>query len=219
MKFFLDTANSDEIKALLATGLIDCVTTNPSLLSKEGKNPKDQVLAICSLLKDRDVSIEVTQEDPEAVYKQAHGIAALASNVVVKIPCHRQYFPVIKRLVDEGVQLNITLVFTLLQSMMMCKLGVKYISPFIGRWDDIDVEGVEFLPELRDMIDQYDFSTQILAASIRHVRHMHYAIQSGVDVITLPVSVFEKAATHPLTDRGIEQFNIDWQKLGIKKFP
>ncbi len=219
MKIFLDTAHLESIKKWAQTGLIDGITTNPSHLSKEGGDPKKQVLEICSVMKDGEVSIEITEQEPQAVYKQAKEIAALADNVIVKVPCHQDYYVIIKRLIDEGVSLNITLVFTLLQGLMMCKLGAHYISPFIGRWDDIDVEGIELLNEMRIMIDSYGFSTELLAASLRHVRHFHHAVLAGADVATLPIAVFEKAIAHPLTDRGIEQFNADWQKLGIKQFP
>jgi transaldolase len=219
MKIFLDTAHINSIKKWKETGLIDGITTNPSHLSKEGGDAKKQVLAICALMADSDVSVEVTENDPEKVYNQAKAIAALAHNVVVKIPCHKKYYSVIKHLVDEGVQLNITLVFTLLQGLMMAKLGVKYISPFIGRWDDIDVDGIQLLPEMAEMVDAYGFETQILAASIRGVRHFHDAVLAGADVATVPIAVLEKATLHPLTDQGIEMFNADWQKLGIKQFP
>lgn len=219
MKIFLDTANIPAIKKWVPTGLIDGVTTNPSHLSKEGGDPKKLVLEICSLLPDGQISVEVTESSPEALYKQAKAIAALAKNVVVKVPCHAQYYPVIKRLVDDGVQLNITLVFTLIQGLMMCKMGVAMISPFIGRWDDIDVEGVDLLCEMRDMVEHYDYDTEILAASLRGVRHFHKAIVAGADIVTLPVEVFEKSIDHILTNQGIEKFDADWKKLGISQFP
>ncbi len=219
MKIFLDTASLDGIKKWASTGLIDGVTTNPTHLSKEGKNPRDQVLAICNLLPEGEISVEVTEIDPDAVYRQAKEIASLADNIVIKIPCHRDYYSVIAHLVEEEVPLNITLVFTLIQGLMMCKLGVLYISPFVGRWDDIDVDGIELLSELREMIDQYGYDTAILAASLRHVRHVHGAIEAGADVITVSVPVFEKMTEHLLTDQGMAIFDADWKKLGIKQFP
>lgn len=219
MKIFLDTANLEGIKKWASTGLIDGVTTNPTHLSKEGGNPKDQVLAICAALPDGEISVEVTEQDPQAVYKQARDIAALAPNVVVKIPCHPQYYQVIDRLTAEEIPLNITLVFTLIQGLLMCKLGVRYISPFVGRWDDIDVDGIDLLPEMREMVDEYGFDTGILVASLRHVRHVHDAILAGVDAATVTMPVFEKMIEHPLTDQGIRTFNADWAKLGIKQFP
>lgn len=219
MKIFLDTANLEGIKKWASTGLIDGVTTNPTHLSKEGRNPKDQVLAICAALPEGEVSVEVTEQDPDAVYKQAKDIAALADNIVVKVPCHHDYYQVIRRLAEEEVPLNITLVFTLIQGLMMCKLNVRYISPFVGRWEDIDVDGMELLPELKEMVDEYGFDTGILAASLRGVRNVHDAILAGVDVVTVPLPLFEKMIEHPLTNHGMQMFKADWEKLGIKQFP
>lgn len=219
MKLFLDTANIDTIKKWVKTGIIDGVTTNPSHLSKEKIDPKKQILAICSLLPAGEISVEVTEKEPQAVYKQAKKITQLADNILVKIPCHESYYSIIKQLVDEGIRLNITLVFSLIQGVMMGKLGVTYISPFIGRLDDIDVDGVHLLQEMRQVIYQYGFETGILAASVRHVRHLHDALMAGADAITLPSAILQQALEHPLTDRGIEKFDTDWQKLGIKQFP
>ncbi len=219
MKIFLDTADIAAIKNWVPTGLIDGITTNPSNLSKVGKDPKKVVMEICKLLPEGHISVEVTHRDAKDIYKQAKAIAKLAPNVWVKIPCHADYYEVIKRLVEEEVKLNITLVFTVLQSLMMCKLGVYYISPFVGRWEDIDVDGMAFIPQMRDMIDFYGYETKILAASIRTVQNFHDAVAAGADAITLPVSVFEKAVTNPLTDQGIEKFAKDWKKLGVKQFP
>ena len=219
MKLFLDTADVEAIRVWASTGLVDGVTTNPTHLAKEGKAPKKRVLEICSLLPEGEVSVEVTEQKPEKVYNQAKEIAALAQNILVKIPCHRDYYPIIAKLVDEGVKLNITLVFSLVQSLFMCKLGVAYISPFIGRWDDIDVEGKDVLFEIRSMIDDYAFETQLLAASVRGVRHLHEAILAGADVATVPLSVLEKVTKHSLTQEGIAKFNADWATLGVKKFP
>jgi len=219
MKIFLDTANIEAIKKWSITGIIDGVTTNPSHLSKEDVDPKKRVLEICSLLPEGEISVEVTEKDPQAVYEQAKKIAQLADNVLVKIPCHKDYYEIIKQLVDEGVRINITLVFSLIQGVMMSKLGVFYISPFVGRWDDIDVDGIGLLHEMRQVMFQYGFETGILAASLRHVRHLHDAIMAGADAVTVPIGVLEKALDHPLTERGIAKFDADWQKLGIKKFP
>lgn len=217
MKIFLDTANTKEIKKWLTTGVIDGVTTNPSHLSKENVDPKERVLEICSLMPKGEVSIEITEKEPLRVYEQAKKISKLAENVLVKIPCHKDYYSIIKKLVSEGIRLNITLVFSLIQGIMMAKLGVYYISPFIGRWDDIDIDGIRLLYEMRQAISQYGFETGILAASLRHVRHLHDAIMAGADAVTIPVAVLQKVTEHPLTDRGIEKFDADWQKLD-KKF-
>jgi len=219
MKIFFDTADIESIRKWLPTGLIDGVTTNPSNLSQHGGDPKKTVLEICKMFPNGSISIEVTQSEPEAIYKQAKEIAKLGKNVWVKIPCHARYYPVIKKLVDDGINLNITLVFTVLQSLMMCKLGVYYISPFVGRWNDIDVDGMAFIPQMREMIDFYGFETKILAASIRSLQDFHGAITAGADAITMPVEIFEKAISNPLTDQGIEKFTKDWQKLGVNHFP
>lgn len=217
MKIFLDTADVEKIKQY--SFLIDGVTTNPTHLSKQGGNPVEVVKTICSLLPGKDVSVEITEKKPFDVYKQAKEIAKLSKNVVVKIPCHADYYSTIEKLVQEGTQINVTLVFTLVQSLYMCKLGVKYISPFIGRWDDIDVRGADLLPEIRYMVDEYAYKTQILAASLRNVRHIHDAILAGADAATIPVDVFATSMKHILTDQGIEKFDDDWKKLGIKQFP
>ncbi len=219
MKIFLDTADVFAIKKWLPTGLIDGITTNPSNLSKEGKDPKKVVTQICNLLPEGHISVEVTRHEADDIYKQAKAIAKLGKNVWVKIPCHANYYEVIKKLVDEEIKLNITLVFTVLQSLMMCKLGVYYISPFVGRWNDIDVDGMAFIPQMREMIDFYGYETKILAASIRSVQNFHEALTAGADAITIPVDVFEKSVSNPLTDAGIAKFLTDWKKLGINRFP
>lgn len=219
MKIFLDTAHIEAIKTYAQTGLINGVTTNPTHLSKEGGDPKQQVLEICSILKHGEVSVEVTEQEPHKVYEQAHAIAKLAKNIVVKVPCHADYYGIIHKLVQEGIALNITLVFSLLQSAMMCKLGVRYISPFVGRLDDNKEDGSQLLFDIRHMVDCYGFETQILAASMRHAQHIHNAIMAGADAITMPPALFQEINTHVLTDRGMAQFNADWQKLGIKQFP
>ncbi|HZW61249.1 MAG TPA: transaldolase family protein, partial [Candidatus Babeliales bacterium] len=218
MKIFLDTANIAHIKQWSETGIVDGVTTNPTHLSKEGNDPKKQVLEICSILPEGEISVEVTEKDPQAVYKQAKAIAALHKNILVKVPCHIDYYSVIDKLVKEDVRLNITLVFTLIQGMMMSKLGVDYISPFVGRWDDIDVDGIELVEQLKGMTEEYGYETQVLAASIRGVRHVHDSIMAGADAITIPIEILKKSVNHILTNQGIATFNADWQKLGIKQF-
>jgi transaldolase len=217
MKIILDSVDIVQIQKWAY--FIDGVTTNPTLLAKNGSDPLTRIKEILALLPGKDVSVEVTELEPDAMYAQAHKIAKLGSNVLVKIPCHKDYYPVIARLVNDGIKLNITLVFSLFQALSMCKLGVVYISPFIGRLDDHDIDGSELLFQLRGTIDAYNYKTQILAASIRSVLHVHEALLAGVDAITMPVKVLELAAEHQLTDQGIATFNADWQKLGISKFP
>ena len=219
MKLFLDTADIPSITKWINKGIIDGITTNPTLLSKEDSDPTVGVQKIAQLLGERDVSVEVTETDPDAIYQQAKKIASLATNIVVKIPCCVDYYHVIQKLVQEGIALNITLVFSVFQGFAMCKLGVKYISPFIGRLDDIDEDGMYLVHELRIVIDQYEYQTQLLAASLRSVSHLHDVLIAGADVATVTIAVLEKAVKHPLTDAGMKKFLDDWHKLGVKKFP
>lgn len=219
MKIFLDTADLQAIKHWLSTGIIDGVTTNPTLLQKVGGNPAQQVKEIARLLANRDVSVEVTEEDPSAVYAQAKSIAAIAPNVVVKIPCHTNYYATIQRLVGEQIPINVTLVFSVAQALAMCKLGVKYISPFIGRLDDVNESGIMLIQSIRQMIDMHSFNTQLLAASIRSVERLQEALLAGADIATVPVNILEQALQHPLTDKGMQKFQDDWKKLGVSTFP
>lgn len=218
MKLFLDTANVAQVKTWAQTGLLDGVTTNPTSLAKE-LQPRAAIEQLCSLFPKGHVSVEVTQQEPDAVYKQALKVADIADNIVVKIPCYNQYYGIIKKLVDQKISLNITLVFSLIQATFMCKLGVTYISPFVGRWEDLDVEGADILFEIRAMIDQYGFDTQMLAASIRTVRHMHESILAGADAITVSEKILAKATEHMLTREGMRKFNEDWAEAGVVQFP
>lgn len=213
MKIFLDTANRDMIRKWMPTGIIDGVTTNPSLLSKEGTSTKEVLLDICKMVPG-DVSIEVVKKAPQDVYAQAKEIAQLSDNVVVKIPFAFEYLPVIDKLVKEGVKINVTLIFSLLQALLVAKLGVTYISPFIGRWDDIDVNGIELIGKLVHMVGVYGFESEILAASIRHIMHWHEVVLTGADVATVPPKLLDKIMVHPLTQKGIVKFDEDWNKLG-----
>jgi transaldolase len=219
MKIFLDTANIELIKKWAHTGLIDGVTTNPTHLSKENAHPTQQVLAICDLLPLGIISVEITETNPEDVYIQARKIAALSDNIAVKIPCHATYYSIIKKLVQEGISLNITLVFSLTQGLMMAKLGVDYISPFVGRLDDIGADGIELIRKLRHMLDWYGFETELLAASIRDTDHFEQALIARADITTVPATVLEQSITHQLTDKGMAQFLADWKKLNISQFP
>ena len=213
MKLFLDTANKELIKKWIPTGLVDGVTTNPSLLAQESGDIKTMLLDICNMV-NGDVSIEVVEKTPERVYQQAKEISALAKNVVVKIPFAQEYLPVISMLTKENIKINVTLIFSLAQALLVSKLGVKYISPFIGRWDDIDVNGMNLIEDLVIMKQNYGFKTEILAASIRNVIHLQDSILAGVDVATIPPTLLDKVFKHPLTLQGIEKFDSDWKKLG-----
>lgn len=220
MKIFLDTADIQEIRKWSATGIIDGVTTNPTHMSSAGSDPKKIIREICAGLPHGAISVEVTEVEPDAVYRQARLISALAQNIVVKIPCDVRYYEVIQRLVQEGIPLNITLVFTVAQGLAMCKLGVEYISPFVGRLEDIQKNsGIQLVQDLVHMKQTYAFKTQILAASIRTVDHITRVVQAEADCITVPVGVLSQALTHELTEKGIEKFLADWKKLEITKFP
>lgn len=219
MKIFLDTANRTEINRWIKTGIIDGVTTNPSLLAKEGGNIKQVLTDICALLPEGDISIEVVEKDAQAVYEQALEIAAFAPNVTVKIPFAEQYLPIINRLCLDGIAVNVTLIFSVLQALLVAKMGVAYISPFIGRWDDIDVNGIKLIEELMQLKTNYDFESEILAASIRNLTHWNQAALAGADVATVQPIFLEQLMRHPLTEQGIAKFDTDWKKLGkIKLF-
>lgn len=216
MKIFLDTANRDQIKKWVETGLVDGVTTNPTLLSKEDVNSKRVLLDICKMV-DGPVSIEVVEKDPTLVYKQAKEISKLAKNVVVKIPCLVEYFSVIHKLVQDGVKINVTLVFSEVQALLVAKLGATFISPFLGRWDDIGKDGVKLVEDIVKIKQNYAFKSEILAASIRNVNQWHQVALAGADVITVPASVIMQASKHPLTDIGVSLFDADWKKLNKPK--
>jgi len=219
MKIFLDTAQVDIIEQYVPTGLIDGVTTNPSLLSKVGGQPLEVIKKIIHLLPKGDISVQVTYKEPAKVYEQAKAIATLADNVIVKIPCHAQYYPVIHKLIKEGIRINITMLFSLSQALMMCKLGVTYISLIVGRLDDVNGDGIAVAHDIRVMLDQYNFETQLLLASIRSMSRAQDAVASGADAMTIPPVVLECMMKHTLTDRGIAIFDADWHKLGVKQFP
>lgn len=219
MKIFLDTANTEFITKWAHSGLIDGITTNPTHLSKEGGNPIETVLTICQALPLASISVEITESAPDDVYLQARKIASLSDNIVVKIPCYEPYYPIIKKLIAEGIAINITLVFSLAQGLMMAKLGANYISPFVGRLNDTGIDGINVIRQLRHMLDWYGFETQLLAASIRDTQNLEQAIMAGADIATIPTNVFEESLTHELTDKGMAQFSADWKKLNITKFP
>lgn len=214
MKIFIDTADRTTISKWEKTGIIDGVTTNPSHLSKQGNNTREVLKDICEMLPEGDISIEVVAKEPQAVYEQALEISEFSENVVVKIPFAEEYLPVIHKLTNQGVALNITLVFTPLQGLMVAKLGVNYISPFMGRWEEIGVNSTAIIQDFVSMIDTYEFDTEILAASVRTLMHWQEAMLAGADVATLPPALLEQAVKHPLTEKGIQIFDEDWKKLG-----
>jgi len=212
MKIFLDTANLDEIRAGMALGLVDGVTTNPSLVAKERCGFKQRVIEICELVKGP-VSAEVTATDYEGMLSQAREIAAWSKYVVVKIPLIAEGLKAIRTLAAEGIRTNCTLCFSLNQAFLAAKAGAAYVSPFIGRLDDIGHDGMELIAELREVWDRYEFETQILAASLRHPAHVRQALLYGADVSTIPFKVFDQMVKHPLTDKGLKAFLDDWEKV------
>jgi len=212
MKFFLDTGNVEELRAAAATGVLDGVTTNPSLVAKEGRNFKDLLLEICSIV-DGPVSAEVTTMEPEAMYKQAMELREIHRNIVVKLPLTKEGISVCSRVTPQGVRVNVTLCFSATQALLAAKAGATYISPFVGRLDDIAHVGMDLIRQMRQIYDNYSFSTQILTASVRHPVHVVEAALAGSDVATMPYKVFEMLFKHPLTDIGNEKFLADWKKL------
>jgi transaldolase len=214
MKFFLDSANLKDIGWASQAGLIDGITTNPTLLAKFAGDldPRDVLKEICSLV-EGPVSAEVVALDAEGMVREGKSLAKIADNIVVKIPMIEAGMVAVRRLTAEGLKTNVTLCFSSVQCLVAAKAGATYVSPFIGRLDDVGQEGMDVIRESRVIFDNYHYQTQILAASIRHPRHVVEAAMLGADVATLPPDVLKKLLQHPLTDRGLEQFLADWGKL------
>ncbi len=217
MKFFIDTANLEEIKTAASFGVIDGVTTNPSLVSKEGDiDFHTRIKEICEIV-EGPVSAEVVSIDTEGMIKEARELADLASNVVVKIPMTIDGLKAVKTLSKEGIKTNVTLVFSANQALLAAKAGATFASPFIGRLDDRAHNGMELIDEIRTIYDNYCFDTEILAASIRHPLHVKQAALAGADIATIPFNVIEKMSKHPLTDTGLDSFLSDWKKFKDQK--
>jgi len=212
VKFFLDTANLDEIREAASLGVLDGVTTNPSLIAKEKADFKKRVVEICEIVQGP-VSAEVTSTNPEGMYRQGHELAKLHSWVVVKVPITREGLKAAKRLVGDGIKVNVTLCFSPAQGLLVAKTGATYVSPFLGRLDDISHVGMELVRDLVTIYRNYSFKTQVLAASLRHPLHVVEAAKAGAHVATMPYKVFEQLFKHPLTDKGQEQFLKDWEKV------
>lgn len=214
MKFFVDSADIEEIGELAETGLIDGVTTNPSLIAKSGRNFLDVIKEICSVI-DGPVSAEVTALDAPTMLKEAEKLRGLAENVTIKVPLTWDGLKACKALTDDGAMVNVTLCFNANQALLAAKAGATFISPFIGRLDDMGLDGMELIEEIRQIYDNYErFNTQILAASIRNINHVKTCALIGADVATVPGSVIKQLAQHPLTDKGLEGFMKDWEKTG-----
>ncbi len=213
MKFFVDTAEIDAIAELNDLGMVDGVTTNPSLILKSGRDILEVTKEICDLV-DGPVSAEVVATEADAMIAEGRKLAEIASNIAVKLPLTWDGLKACKVLTGEGKMVNVTLCFSANQALIAAKAGATFISPFIGRLDDINLDGMDLIADIRTIYDNYGFETQILAASIRSVNHVLESARIGADVMTAPPDVIKKLATHPLTDKGLEQFLSDWAKTG-----
>ena len=212
MKFFLDTANLDELRHGAEMGIVDGVTTNPSLVAKEGTDFKTLVGKICEIIPGP-VSAEVVSVKAAEMVAEARELVKIADNVVVKLPTIPEGVKALRQCVDEGMKVNMTLIFSPLQALIVAKVGATYCSPFLGRLDDIGHDGMGLIEEIRTIYDNYGFRTEILAASLRHPLHVVQAAKIGADIGTMPASVLNKLLDHPLTDAGLAKFLADWQKL------
>lgn len=212
MKFFIDTANIKEIKEAAAMGLLDGVTTNPSLVAKEGKNFKELLNEIVQIV-DGPISAEVVSTDYEGIMKEARELAKIHKNIVVKIPLILEGIKAVKSLSSENIKTNVTLCFSASQAILAAKAGATYVSPFVGRLDDISHSGMQLIKQIVTIYKNYNFETQILVASIRHPLHLVEAAELGAHVATIPFDVIKKLFNHPLTSSGLEKFLADWNKL------
>ncbi len=213
MKFFADTAEVKDIKELNDLGLLDGVTTNPSLIAKSGRNFKDVIAEICSIV-EGPVSAEVVSLDYDGMMREAADLRKIARNVTIKVPLTLDGLKACKALTSDGCMVNVTLCFSAIQALLAAKAGATFISPFIGRLDDIHLDGTDLIAEIRQIYDHYAFDTEILAASVRTALHVKQVALIGADVATCPPSVIKGLVRHPLTDKGIEQFLADWKKTG-----
>jgi len=215
MKFFIDTANLDQIKEAQDLGVLDGVTTNPSLMAKEGikgaENIKQHYVDICNIV-DGDVSAEVIATDYEGMIKEGEELAALHPQIVVKVPCTKAGIKAVKYLSSKNIRTNCTLIFSSGQALLAAKAGATYVSPFVGRLDDIGTDGVDLIAQIADMFNYYSFETEVLAASIRHTMHILQCVEAGADVATCPLSAITGLLNHPLTDIGLEKFLADYKK-------
>lgn len=212
MKIFLDTANLESIRRFNDMGLLDGITTNPSLLSKEGGDPRDAMAEITKIIRG-DVSLEVVSTDYSGMIQEGKRLCEYGENVVVKVPMTSDGLKACKTLSSEGIPVNVTLIFSANQALLAAKSGARYVSPFIGRLDDIGQDGIHLIRQIKEIFSNYDFKTQILVASVRHPVHVVDAAKIGADVVTLPPAVLEKMLKHPLTDIGLKNFLADWEKL------
>ena len=212
MKFFIDTADVNEIKEAESLGILDGVTTNPTLISKTGRPFKETIEEICTIVKGP-VSAEVVSTDTESIIKEGRNLAKIADNIVVKVPLIKDGLKAVKVLSSEGIKVNVTLCFSSNQALLAAKVGAAYISPFVGRLDDKGHTGMEVIDEIRTIYDNYGFETEIIVASIRNPLHVRDAALMGADIATIPFAVFNNIVKHPLTDEGLKNFLADWEKV------
>ena len=212
MKFFMDTADVNEIREAESLGILDGVTTNPTLISRTGRPFKETIEEICDIVKGP-VSAEVVSTDTEGIIKEGRELAKIADNIVVKVPLIKDGLKAVKALTSEGIKVNVTLCFSSNQALLAAKAGGTYISPFVGRLDDKGHTGMEVVDEIRTIYDNYGFETQIIVASIRNPLHIRDAALMGADIATMPFAVFDNIVKHPLTDAGLKQFLADWEKV------
>lgn len=211
MKFFIDTANIDEIKEALSMGMVDGVTTNPTLIAKEARPFKEIITQICEIV-NGPISAEVISTDHYGMVKEARELAAIHENIVVKIPMTTDGLKATRKLSDDGIRTNVTLVFSPLQALMAAKAGAAFVSPFVGRLDDISQDGLVLVEQIAEIYSNYAFDTEIIVASVRNPLHVLEAALLGADIATIPFNVLSKLAAHPLTDKGLRAFLDDWQK-------
>lgn len=215
MKIFLDTANIDEIRAAADTGVLDGVTTNPSLVAKEGRSFEDVIREICDIV-DGPISAEVISTDTDGMLEEARRLAAIHDNIVVKIPLIRDGIKAVSILSQEGIRTNVTLCFSPLQGYLAAKAGATIISPFAGRLDDIGHDGMELCEQLVRIYENYGYATEVLVGSVRHPKHVLEAAMMGADIVTIPAKVFDQMFKHPLTDKGLQDFLADWDRARDK---
>ncbi len=213
MKFFLDTANLDEIREAASWGQVDGVTTNPSLIAKEGRDFRQVIEEICTIV-DGPISAEAVSPDAEGMIREGLGFAKWHPNVIVKLPMTIEGLKACKALTEEGIKTNVTLVFSANQALLAARAGATYVSPFVGRLDDEGQDGMALIAEIVEIFTNYDFDTQILVASVRHPMHVTEAAKLGADVATMPFKILKQLYHHPLTDVGIAKFMADWAKVG-----
>jgi transaldolase len=215
MKFFIDTANIEEIKEANSWGILSGVTTNPTLIAKENKEFHPTIKEICGIVKGP-VSAEVISMELDGMIEEARGLASLAENVVVKIPMTIEGLKAVSKLSQEGIKTNVTLIFSVNQALLAARAGAAYVSPFVGRLDDVGGYGIELVGDIAEIFYNYGIETEIIAASIRHPMHVVEAAKAGADIATVPYNVLEKMTKHPMTDLGIMRFLADWEKVTEK---